>query len=378
MKLIISEYSSGFADYSYILCNELAKDKDFEEIIYLTDAKNFYLSIINTRVRSIKLFLSFSADQRYRRGNVWWLLNRLFVALNNCIRRNNFIKKEKPDTVLIQATMSIFDCHFLKNIGKKTNIYLVVHDVIVPSESKSWSMKSLRKMYQYADGLIVHSETNKRQLIDLFNICETKIYVIPHGIKSTYKKLDKIKCRQELKLFENKTTFLFYGGIRQSKGLDILIKSLSKIDCVLIIAGNMPYGENFEKYKKLIAENHIQTVEFIEFTDDEFRDVLFQASDYLILPYKMFYSQSGVFMQAIQYHLPVIATDVSSFKEYIEKYDIGFIAEPNSVDSLHETIKKAIVSKKDFEKNMQKVIKENCWEVTGRMYAKILKVRKKK
>lgn len=376
MKLIMSEYSSGFADYSYLLCNELAKDKEIDELIYLTDANNFYIPNIDQRVHAIKLFRCFSADDRHKKGNIRWLFNRFFVALHNCFKRNRFIKREKPDSVLIQATMAAIDCHFLKSIKKRAKIFLVVHDVIVPTESISWNMRALKKMYREADGLIVHSKTNKRQLTERFHICEDKIKVIPHGVKSTYNRLDKAACRQELHITENKPLLLFYGGIRKSKGLDVLINSLVGVDCILIIAGKPPYGESFEGYKEQIVEKRIKTVEYIEFTEDEFRDILFQASDYLVLPYKEFYSQSGVFMQAIQYHLPIIATDVSSFREYIEDYGLGFVAEPNNADSLHDAIIKAITTKRDYEKNMNRAVSENCWEVAGKMYADVLKVGK--
>lgn len=377
MNLVISEYSSGFSDYSYILCNELAKDKEINNITYLTDTNNFYLNNINPKVMSIKLYKSFVADAQHKKGGIRWLMNRIFITFHNCVKRNSFLLKRKPDAVLIQATLAVFDCHFLKQLKKRMKVFLVVHDVIVPTDSLSWSMRSLKKMYNNADVLIVHSNTNKNQLIDIFKIEESKIQVIPHGVKDSYPKRDKQACKNQLNITDDDPVLLFYGGIRKSKGLDVLIKALKEIKCNLIIAGATLYGESFDNYKKLIQENDIKTIEFIEFTDDSFRDVLFQASDYLVLPYKEFYSQSGVFMQAIQYHLPIIATDVSSFKEFIAKYEIGFVAKPNNVNDLHKVIKEAFEQKNDYETRMLKAVSENCWEMAGRMYANILKAERR-
>lgn len=373
MKIVVSEYSSGFADYSHVLCNELAKDRGIDELIYLTDENNFYMGQLDQRIKAIMLFRGFASDAQHRKGSVLWLWNRFCVALLNCMRRNRFIKKERPDAVLIQATLARFDCHFLQAIRKTTKVVLVVHDVLVPTESMSWSKKALKKMYRNADILTVHSMTNKEQLINFFGIDEKKITVIPHGVKSTYNKRDRTECRNKINIKGDKKVLLFYGGIRQSKGLDILIKALRGIECTLVIAGKPPYGETFDEYKKLIIDNRIDTIEHIEFTEDDFRDVLFQASDYLVLPYREFYSQSGVFMQAIQYRLPIIATDVSSFGEYIMKYDIGFIARPNDVDSLHRTIQVALAENKDYEENMQRAVAENCWEVAAGLYADLMK-----
>lgn len=373
MKIVLTEYSSGFAHYSYVLCNELAKDSEIDELIYLSDENNQYFEQVNERVKTIKLFKAFSTSKQCKKGSIGWLVNRGWTTILNCFKRNRFIKKEKPDSVLIQATLSTFDCHFLRQIKKYAKIILTVHDVIVPTDSLSWNDKALKKMYLYADLLIVHSETNKQQLMKIFEIDEKKIAVVPHGVKSSYNHLDKQTCKQEIGINNNNPSVLFYGGIRKSKGLDVLIKALKGIECNLIIAGAPLFGETFDEYRNLIDENDIKTIEFIKFTEDSFRDILFQASDYIVLPYKEFYSQSGVFMQAIQYHIPVIATDVSSFKEYIKKYDIGYVAKPNDVEDLHSTLKLACSEKKEYKLQMEKAVTENSWEKVGERYATFLK-----
>ena len=375
MKIILSEYSSGFSDYSYLLCNELACDSEITNLVYLSDENNPYMGQINDRVCKIKLFSAFKADKAHKKGSIRWALNRYITSVRNCKRRNRFVLQEKPDSLLIQATLSKFDSKYLKALKGKTKIILTVHDVIVPTSSKSWDIKSLKKMYDIADVLVVHSKTNAEQLHDMFYIPFEKIKVIPHGIKSEYRKLDKQYCREKLNIHDNKRILLFYGNIRESKGLDILIQALKGVNCRLIIAGSPFYGETFDAYRKLIEENKICTTEFIEFTDDAFRDILFQASDFLVLPYKEFYSQSGVFMQGIQYHLPIIATDVSSFREYIEHYGIGFIANANDSQNLHDVIVAALKNTEDYEANMCVAVKENSWETVGAKYAEVLRVK---
>lgn len=374
MKVIMSEYSSGFSDYSYLLCNELAKDAEIDELIYLSDENNPYFPQIDGRVKKLKLFRGFKADSKHKKGSIRWMLNRFFTAIRNCKKRNKFVLKERPDSLLVQATLSKFDARYLQKLKGKTKIVLTVHDVIVPTKSKSWDKKSLLKMYKAADILVTHSATNAKQLSEIFDISKEKICIIPHGVKSGYKKLDKNYCKQQLKIADDLPVLLFYGSIRDSKGLDVLIKALKGVSCRLLIAGTPFYGETFDFYRALIDENEIVTTEFIEFTDDDFRDILFQACDYVVLPYKEFYSQSGVFMQAIQYHKPIIATNVSSFSEFVNRYKIGYIAEPDNVDDLRRVIEKALNDHMDCSELMDVAIKENCWEVAGKKYSDILKV----
>lgn len=370
MNIVISEYSSGFADSTYPLCNELSKYNDLK-ITYLSDRNNFYFEKTDNAIEKLSLFDVFADDDMHKKGSVGWAANRVRVAVQNCIRRNQYIKKKMPDVTLIELTMASVDCWFINSIKKYTKLVYTVHDVIVPMRSASWSIDSLQKMYDAADRLVVHTDANKKQLMCDFGIPEHKIKVIPHGVDTSFNKFDKKECRQKLNIGDDEKVLLFYGGIRESKGLDVLLRAMAGIDAVLIIAGALPYGESFDKYREIIEKNGIRTVEFLTFTDDSFRDILFQAADYLVLPYKEFSSQSGVLMQSIKYHLPVIASDVGSFKEYLDLYDIGYCCEADSVESLHDTITAALTSDKPFETNMIKAANENSWENSGRLYREL-------
>lgn len=373
MKVVVSEFSSGFADSSYLLCNYLIQRDEISELTYLSDENNCYFEKTDQKVKTRKLFKAFKTGEKYKKGSIRWLFNRVNIAIMNAISRNRYIKKNKPDITLVMATLSSIDRFFLSGLKKHTKVIMTVHDVIVPQKSLSWGKKSLKKTYEIADGLVVHSQENKKQLMQLFGISRNKIKVIHHGIETEYRKLSREEACREIGIHPDKFTLLFYGGIRESKGLDILLKALKGIDCQLVIAGSVFFGESFERYQRLIDINKISCKAYIEFTSDEFRDYLFQACDYVILPYKEFYSQSGVFMQAIHYRKPVIASDVSSFKSFVKRYHMGYICKPNDIKGLRKTVMKAldhIEVDKNYQENIEKASFENSWEESARKYAK--------
>ena len=289
MKVAVSEYSSGFSDYSHFLCDELIKENAFDEVAYLTDDINEYLSKVNRRVRKVRLYKSFSNDSSLKKGSRSWYFDRGVTALSNCLRRENFIKKEGIDATIIQATLAVIDRFFIGRLRKHSKVILTVHDVVVPVDSPSWSMRSLKEMYDDADALVVHSNTNRDQMKDLFSISSDKVHVIPHGVEKKVNRLDREESRKKLGLKAEDKVLLFYGSIRKSKGLDVLLNALKGLNAVLVIAGQPFFGESFDPYKRLIEKNGLRTVEFIEFTEDSFRDVLFSASDFLVLPYREFY-----------------------------------------------------------------------------------------
>lgn len=376
MKIVIYESSSGFAPYTTTLCKSIEKYlKITDRLLYISDKKNMYQQTDFIKIEKKFVLDVFEVDnKKYKKGTIRWLYNRVNISLKNLKIGKKIIQSYNPDVLLLETVVPVFDQFLMKKIKKNIKIITLVHDVIIPSKSFAWSKKSLKSIYQNSDQLIVHSETNKRQLNELYSIPLSKIKVIHHGILPEFKVLKQEKCKAEIGVDNNNPTLLFYGSIRESKGLDILLKALNNIQCNLIIAGAMPYGETFAPYEKIIKENHLSCYKYIERTSDEFRDILFQASDIVVLPYKFFYSQSGVFSQAIQYHKPIIATDVSSFKEFIERYHIGKVCQQNSIDDLHEKIVEMISDTKKlkiYENNAINAVKDNTWEKSAEAFYQI-------
>jgi glycosyltransferase involved in cell wall biosynthesis len=132
---------------------------------------------------------------------------------------------------------------------------------------------------------------------------------------------------------------LFFGFIRDYKGLDILLKTLKTLpeEYHLIIAGEV-YG-NFQKYDDLISRLGIspKVSKFVRYINDDEVTNFFSAADVCVLPYKSA-TQSGIVGISYQYNLPVIATNVGSLKEMIEPYKTGLIVEEPDYIKLSETI----------------------------------------
>jgi glycosyltransferase involved in cell wall biosynthesis len=113
------------------------------------------------------------------------------------------------------------------------------------------------------------------------------------------------------------TTLLVFGSIEKYKGVDKIIDLLKYIeendinDINFIIAGRVSeaYLESFQSFKNLSLHDR--------FILDSEVDTLFKQADYIIAPYEEV-SQSGVLSLALDYHLPIIASDIGSFSEYIK------------------------------------------------------------
>lgn len=284
-----------------------------------------------------------------------------------------------------------FDRTFLllyyKILGKK--LIFTAHNVNAGQRDRNNNLMNrltLKFMYKIFDKIIVHTNKMRYQLIEDFNIDENKVIAIPYGINNVVYKSDltRLQARKKFQLKSDMKTLLFFGYITPYKGLEYLILALAKLkeyinDFKLIIAGKIDI--NCEKYwgniLKIIEENDVwdYIIQKIGFVPDEDIEIYFKAADILILPYDFIF-QSGPLFMSYNFGLPVIATDVGSFKDDVIEGKTGFICRPKDHNDLANKINYYFRSDlfKDLETNRIKIIKyaseKYSWRKIGaRTYA---------
>lgn len=137
----------------------------------------------------------------------------------------------------------------------------------------------------------------------------------------------------KLKLNSNKRYLLFFGLIRQYKGLDLLLEAMSdkriaKLDLELIVAGEF-YTNSQIYYEQLAKLNIQQKVHFFNyFIPDNEVGNYFGAADLLVQPYKNA-TQSGISQIAYHFDKPMILTKVGGLSETIKHGLNGYSVEAN-------------------------------------------------
>lgn len=276
---------------------------------------------------------------------------KIFKYYNYLLNIYKLIRKEKYDVVHFQyfRRLRIESLYFL--ILKLVRIKLAhtVHDVTPLNRNKLDHFFSLL-VYKKADILFVHSNSNKIDLAQQIKLGEEKIKVVPHGDFDTFipdQIITKSEARKLFGLSEQQNVLLFFGAIKEYKGLDILLNSLfltsNKIDNIaVIIAGMTGDAESKEivfKSKDIISKlpKEITFIFHDKFIPDAEVAKYFIASDVVVLPYRRI-SHSGVLHVAYSFGRPVIATNVGDFKEAIEDGKSGFVLSSNSPENLSEKI----------------------------------------
>ena len=162
--------------------------------------------------------------------------------------------------------------------------------------------------------------------------------MLPHPLYDYGEKLNKKEALETLGLHPNKKTLLFFGLIRDYKGLDILINAFSELDYSyqLLIAGEC--RKDKELYEELIVRSKNQNIRFInKFIPDDEVNLYFSAGDVCVLPYRSA-TQSGIAAIAYHFEVPIIATNVGGLPETVSTDKTGVIAEYATQSCLQQAI----------------------------------------
>jgi D-inositol-3-phosphate glycosyltransferase len=250
---------------------------------------------------------------------------------------------------------------------------------------------SLKAMYHLMDCIIVHTQKMKEELCSLFHVSPDKVVVISHGINNRIPRrgVSQKEARGKLGIELTAHTILFFGQIDEYKGVEQLIDAASLLvredpAVVLIIAGKPKRQMNCAAQLKSQAANIIPESNMLfrlQFIPVDEVELYFAAADCLVLPYKRIY-QSGVIFLAYRFGLPIIATDVGSFREDIIDGLTGCICKPDDTEDIAENIHKFFDSSLFHQREQtrmriiefaeQKYSWSNIGRQTREVYAKVL------
>jgi len=251
---------------------------------------------------------------------------------------------------------------------------------------------SLRIQYRLADHIFVHTEQMKAELCEEFSIKKETVTVIPFGINNAVPQteLTPAEAKRRLGIQRAEGTVLFFGAIRPYKGLEHLVTAFQRIAAKdrgyrLIVAGEEKKGS--EQYLRDVQEvigrdsSRERVIQKIEFIPDDQTELYFKAADVLVLPYTLVY-QSGVLFLAYSFGLPVIATDVGSFRDDIIQGETGYLARSCTAEDLAGAIETYFNS--DLYKSLDRrrarirdyANARNSWDLVGektcKVYAELL------
>ena len=256
----------------------------------------------------------------------------------NWISVGREIRRMKPDMVMVRFWLPFLaPClGTIARIIRRAHIKVVgLLDNVIPHERRIGDRLFARYMIKSLDGYVAMSEA---VLGDAKSFDDTKPYALtPHPLYDNFgEKVTREVAIQTLGLDADTRYILFFGLIRDYKGLDLLLRAfaderLRNKRVKLIVAGE--FYSNAELYERLEREldlaGHI--VWYKEFIPADRVRYFFAAADLVAQPYKSA-TQSGITQIAYHFERPMLVTNVGGLAEIVPHGRVGYVVQPDAAD----------------------------------------------
>jgi glycosyltransferase involved in cell wall biosynthesis len=244
---------------------------------------------------------------------------------------------------------------FVQPVAMSGTSVVTVYDlsfVLFPQGLPPWRRLYLKwgtaRSARSADRVIAISDSTKQDLVELLNVLEAKVDVVPCGVDDDFKPLERPELLEQLRTRRGlpQHMLLFVGTLEPRKNLITLLRSYNLLrDRIqapsLVIAGPSGWGHEdvFTAVRDLGLEDSVMFPGYVP------RDELplwYNAADLFVYP--SLYEGFGLpALEAMSCGTPVVASNVSSLPEVVG--DAGILVEPTDPEALADALHKVLIDR---------------------------------
>jgi glycosyltransferase involved in cell wall biosynthesis len=256
----------------------------------------------------------------------------------NWLKVGNRLRKWKPDIIVVRYWIPFMGPALgtiLRKVRKNNHTKIIcIADNVHPHEKRPGDQSFTRYFLKACDGFVTMSE---KVLADLGMYENYKpVRLVQHPLYDNFGSiLPKEEARRFLQIDPTTRLILFFGFIRQYKGLDLLIRAMADPGIKdqgikLLIAGE--FYEDEKPYLQLIRELQLQDTIILKsnFIPDSEVKYYLCAADCVVQPYKNA-TQSGVTPLAYHFEKPMVVTNVGGLPSLVPHEKVGLVCEPDPV-----------------------------------------------
>lgn len=254
----------------------------------------------------------------------------------NWIKTGRAIKRLAPDILIIKFWLP-FMAPCLGKVARmasrngKTKVVSIL-DNIIPHEHRPGDRLFGKYFTRSVHGFVAMSDSVLEDLSQ-FDIVKPRVFC-RHPLYDNFgPKTARDEALKFLGLDPEQRYMLFFGLIRDYKGLDLMLKAYAdshfrKMNVKLIVAGEFYSGS--EKYFELEKELGLEgmVVWKSDFVPDSEVRYYFGAADIIVQPYKSA-TQSGVTQIAYHFEKPMLVTNVGGLAEIVPDGKVGYVVNPD-------------------------------------------------
>jgi len=288
----------------------------------------------------------------------------------NWIKVGNELKKLKPDIIVVRYWLPFMGpClgTILRIAGKNHHTKVIcIADNVLPHEKRIADKQLTSYFIKSVDAFITMSE---KVMKDLRSFTSKPAQKIVHPLYDNFgDKLDKVSAKKHLGLNANDDIILFFGFIREYKGLDILLEAMnlirqySTLNIKLLVAGEF-YADR-KLYDDIIEKNNLQSQVILHtnFISDSEVKYYLSAADFVIQPYRNA-TQSGVTPLAYHFEKPMLVTNVGGLPALVPDKKVGLVAEPDAESIAKKIIELYTIGEEYFLPYLREEKQKYSWSV---------------
>lgn len=235
----------------------------------------------------------------------------------------------------------------LKKIKNKKVVWTAHNLVAHNSKDIIREKKMIQKLIDVCDGILLLSESSRKQLFDLYDVNPKTIVeasTFCHFVDSYKNTISKSDAKRRFKDLR-KHVFLHVGRIQPYKGTLNLLRQfneLNNLESTLMIAGKVD-GEEFHKQILLEVEacraRNLDVRFEDKFVEDDDFQFYFNASDFVVLPFEKILNSASA-MLAMSFGKIIIAPKIGAISEVVP--DFGLISYEEGSNNLLPALKIAL------------------------------------
>ncbi|MCA9728128.1 MAG: glycosyltransferase [Candidatus Eisenbacteria bacterium] len=259
-------------------------------------------------------------------------------------RAARHIARRRPQGLLFKFWMPFFAPAFgtiARRVKKRGDTRVVsILDNVIPHERRPFDLTLIRYFLGPVDGFLAMSRSVRDDLERLRPGARSEL--VPHPVYDLFgERIDKREARRRLGLDPLEPLLLFFGFVRDYKGLDLLLEALPEIrrrvPARLLVLGEFYSGK--DRTQTLIRDLGLSEAVVLEdgYVPNERVGLAFSAADVVVLPYRSA-TQSGIVPIAYQLERPVICTDVGGLAEVVVHERTGLVCPPQDRAALARTV----------------------------------------
>lgn len=261
------------------------------------------------------------------------------------------------------------------------HVLTVIHDMTYlrfPETVEKRNLRRIQKGISYSversSRILTDSEFSKREIMELLEVPEQKISVVPGAPSLLGESADFTKFSREMGIH---CPFLLYvGTIEPRKNIVRLLRAFSllkerhRIPHQLVLAGGSGWGTE-EIYRTAKEISHAEDIVFTGYISDAEKNALYQNADVFLFP--SVYEGFGIPpLEAMHHGCPVVCSNAASLPEVVG--DAAELVNPLEIESIADGIWHVLSDRlyaQDLVEKGHTQAKKFTWEASANQLVKI-------